>query len=89
MPEQLPLASNVTFAAILTDAERRMLADLPDWPTEQKVADAQRPHVARLKRLGCIQVKYCKDDPDQIFFDLYAGVTPLGRASVAGGTVRL
>jgi len=80
---------NISFNALLTRDEQAFLADLPDWPTVQKVEVDRRPLVGRLRRLGCIQAERCKDDPIQIWFDVYAGVTFLGRRSAQDGIVRL
>lgn len=77
------------FSAILRDEEIRLLNALPDWPTQAKLSDAEREVSHRLKRLGLIEIERCKDDPIQIFFDVYAGATFLGRRAAADGVVRL
>lgn len=85
----MSLFVDLSFNAVLNASERALMRDLPDWPTQQKLTDDQRETAKRLKRLGCIETERSKDDPVQIFFEVYAGVTALGRASVETGIVRL
>lgn len=85
----MSLFVDVSFQALLSAAECQLIRELPDWPTQQKLTAGERFIAQRLQRLGCIRVERCKDDPMQMFFDVYAGVTPLGRESVERGIVRL
>lgn len=85
----MSLFVDLSFNAVLTFAEQRLLGNLPDWPTQQKLTDAEKALSPRLKRLGLIELERCKDDPIQIWFDVYAGVTFLGRRSASDGIVRL
>lgn len=85
----MSLFVDLHYGAILTRDEIAFIGDLPDWPTVQKVTAEQREFVGRLKRLGCIQIEKAKDDPIQIWFDVYAGVTSTGRAAAETGVVRL
>lgn len=85
----MSLFVDLSFNAVLTRAEQALLTALPDWPTQQKLGEADRDLAPRLKRLGRIEVERCKDDPIQIWFDVYAGVTALGRTVGPSGIVRL
>lgn len=85
----MSLFVDLHFGAILNRNEIAFIRDLPDWPTVQKVTAGDRPLVWRLKRLGCIQIEKAKDDPIQIWFDVYAGVTAAGRTAAESGVVRL
>lgn len=85
----MSLLVNVSFSAMLSRAEQALLAALPDWPTQQKLSDAERTLAPRLIRLGCIEIERCKDDPIQGHFDTYAGVTFVGRRAVSTGVVRI
>lgn len=61
------------FPVALPDDELRLLAALPDWPTNQEIVWDERPAARRLERRGLIRISRLKMDPVAFDPDWFAG----------------
>lgn len=64
------------YPPALPDDELKLLADLPEWPTEQEVDDVDHGTARRLERKGLIKISRQLLDPAGSMRTWFAGKLP-------------
>ncbi len=67
------------FPPALPDDDLRLLAKLPDWPTQMELRQEEESVAKRLQKRGLVQIEWARSDPINIWRTGYAG-----RLSAAG-----
>jgi hypothetical protein len=65
----------------LSDDELRMLARLPEWPTNMQIEEEDHPTARHLEKLGLIKVSRQRMDPVAHWPDWFAGKLPAASLS--------